>query len=161
MESTDSAATEHAGERLGQRLRGGEILLLAGDLGSGKTTLVHGLARGIGSTATVTSPTFKLCNEYEGSALSLYHFDFYRLAEPGLMSQALGEITTNPLAVSVIEWPEIVRQQLPASSLVINLATVSPTKRRLTCLYPSAAAYLFSNVNLPAETASGKVGPAT
>ena len=70
--------TEHIGEMLGKRLSGGTVLALRGGLGMGKTAFTRGLARGLGYTGRVTSPTFTIVNEYDG-ATPLFHFDLYRL----------------------------------------------------------------------------------
>ena len=71
--------TEALGQALGQTLKGGEIIAYTGDLGAGKTAFTRGLARGLGITMQVTSPTYTLVNEYSGGRLELFHFDMYRL----------------------------------------------------------------------------------
>lgn len=104
--------TREIGQRLGERLRGGEIVLLSGDLGAGKTAFTKGIARGLGIRDTVLSPTFTLMNEYEGR-LRLYHYDAYRLrngqeaAEAGLCEYFAAED-----GVCVIEWWENIADAL-------------------------------------------------
>lgn len=71
--------TERLGELLARRLHAGDVIAMSGDLGAGKTAFVRGLARGLGITARVTSPTYTIVNEYEGT-LPLFHFDMYRLS---------------------------------------------------------------------------------
>lgn len=71
--------TEALGQALGQSLKGGEIIAYTGDLGAGKTAFTRGLAKGLGITMAVTSPTYTLVNEYTGGRLELFHFDMYRL----------------------------------------------------------------------------------
>ena len=71
--------TELLGEKLAKKLMGGEILAYRGDLGAGKTAFTRGLARGLGISDRVTSPTYTIVNEYEGGRLPLFHFDMYRL----------------------------------------------------------------------------------
>ncbi|MBR6826151.1 MAG: tRNA (adenosine(37)-N6)-threonylcarbamoyltransferase complex ATPase subunit type 1 TsaE, partial [Oscillospiraceae bacterium] len=71
--------TEALGQALGQSLKGGEIIAYTGDLGAGKTAFTRGLARGLGISMAVTSPTYTLVNEYLGGRLELFHFDMYRL----------------------------------------------------------------------------------
>lgn len=94
------------GERLGQSLKGGEIIALSGELGAGKTTLVKGIARGMGITVPVLSPTFTLMNEYEGK-LFLRHFDTYRLHSAAEAYEAgLTEYFGREDGVCVLEWAE-------------------------------------------------------
>ena len=79
IETLSAEETEALGYRLAQRLQGGEVLCLRGELGSGKTTFVQGIAKGLGLTAPIISPTFTLVREYQG-ALPLFHVDAYRLS---------------------------------------------------------------------------------
>lgn len=89
---------------LAQCLAGGEVLLLDGDLGAGKTTFVKGLALALGVEDTVTSPTFTLMNEYHGTRLTLYHFDLYRLGEEGAEEMGFDEYFHQEGSVCCIEW---------------------------------------------------------
>jgi tRNA threonylcarbamoyladenosine biosynthesis protein TsaE len=98
--------TEALGERLGRAARQGLVLALSGDLGAGKTQLVKGIARGLGVTARVHSPTFTLVNEYGGGRLRLFHLDLYRLETPAQMLSAGIEEFLTPDGVAVIEWAE-------------------------------------------------------
>src|SRR3990172_13200391 len=102
--SIDSADTERLGQLLGQRLKGGEVLELRADLGGGKTTFVRGLASGLKSTAKVASPTFTLNRIYKAGDLSIHHYDFYRLKEPGVMADQLAESLGDPKTITVVEW---------------------------------------------------------
>jgi len=119
-------------ERLGGLLKGGEVIELVSDLGGGKTTFVRGLARGIGSQDQVSSPTFTINNVYQGSSLKLYHFDFYRLFEPGIMREELAEVVADPQAVIVVEWADIVDDILPAKRLTITITATGEQSRRYT-----------------------------
>jgi tRNA threonylcarbamoyladenosine biosynthesis protein TsaE len=80
------------GERIGARLRGGEVIDLSSDLGGGKTTMMRGIARGAGSKDHVASPTFTISKEYDAGKLRIIHFDFYRLTEPGSMAMELADV---------------------------------------------------------------------
>lgn len=104
--SHSPAETESLGERLGRAARAGLVLALSGDLGAGKTQLVKGLARGLGATARVHSPTFTLVNEYGGGRLKLFHLDLYRLETPAQILSAGIEEFLAPDGVAVIEWAE-------------------------------------------------------
>lgn len=90
--------------KLAAELVGGEVVLLDGDLGAGKTTFVKGLAKALGVDDVVTSPTFTLMNEYEGKKLWLYHFDLYRLDEESADAMGFEEYFHREDAVCCIEW---------------------------------------------------------
>lgn len=140
---TDSAAaTEKLGERVGAALRGGEVIELVSDLGGGKTTFVRGLARGFGSTAHVSSPTFTISQEYKAGGRTLYHFDFYRLHEAGIMADELHEVAHDPDAVVVVEWGDIVADVLPADRITITIRAVTENDRELTVSLPAKRQYL-------------------
>lgn len=99
-------ATERAGARLAAQLRPGDVVLVSGELGSGKTTFVRGALRALGVTEAVTSPTFVVGVLYDGAAGPLAHLDLYRLAgladeDPGLLDPYFG-----PDTVTFVEWPE-------------------------------------------------------
>ena len=116
-------ATHEFGVRLGRSLPPGSILLLNGDLGSGKTTLVQGIGAGLGIAEPIVSPTFTLINEYLNSRLPLYHFDLYRL-EPtevaALHLETYWDGQETPLGIVAIEWPARL-PYLPANYLNILL----------------------------------------
>src|SRR5882757_8283556 len=104
--SHSPAETESLGERWGRAAQRGLVLALSGDLGAGKTQFVKGLARGLGVTARVHSPTFTLVNEYGGGRLKLFHLDLYRLETQEQILSAGIEEFLQPDGVSVIEWAE-------------------------------------------------------
>jgi tRNA threonylcarbamoyladenosine biosynthesis protein TsaE len=104
--SHSPAETESLGEKFGRAVQSGVIFALSGELGAGKTQLVKGIARGLGITARVHSPTFTLVNEYSGGRLKLFHLDLYRLETPAqILSVGLEEFL-QPDGVAVIEWAE-------------------------------------------------------
>ena len=105
-ESDGPAATERAGARLAARLRPGDVALVSGELGAGKTTFVRGALRALGVTDAVTSPTFVVGVLYDGDSGPLAHLDLYRLAgleaeDPGLLDPYFG-----PDTITFVEWPE-------------------------------------------------------
>src|SRR5512136_98140 len=104
--SHSPAETEALGEQWGRAAQRGWLIGLSGDLGAGKTQLVKGLARGLGVTARVQSPTFALVNTYEGGRLKLFHLDLYRLDAPEQIFAAGLEEFLQPDGVTVIEWAE-------------------------------------------------------
>jgi tRNA threonylcarbamoyladenosine biosynthesis protein TsaE len=133
----DAAATQNLGISLGQKLAAGSVLLLEGDLGSGKTTLVQGIGVGLGIRQTIDSPTFTLINEYLSGRLPLYHLDLYRL-EPSETAAISPEIYWEgveiDLGIVAIEWAERLPYK-PQSYLQINL-TYDPNSGRLAIVTP-------------------------
>ncbi|HZK74693.1 MAG TPA: tRNA (adenosine(37)-N6)-threonylcarbamoyltransferase complex ATPase subunit type 1 TsaE [Clostridia bacterium] len=109
--TTSPAETEAAGEQLGRSLRQGDLMLLEGDLGAGKTTFVRGVARGAGSSAHVASPTFQLVRVYAGR-IQLAHVDLYRLA-PGAELVDLGLEELLDQGAVVVEWGDRMEALLP------------------------------------------------
>jgi tRNA threonylcarbamoyladenosine biosynthesis protein TsaE len=104
--SHNPAETQALGEKFGRVAERGLVLALSGDLGAGKTQFVKGLARGLGITARVHSPTFTLVNEYGGGRLKLFHLDLYRLETLAqILSAGIGEFLS-PDGMTVIEWAE-------------------------------------------------------
>ncbi|NER79013.1 MAG: tRNA (adenosine(37)-N6)-threonylcarbamoyltransferase complex ATPase subunit type 1 TsaE [Leptolyngbya sp. SIO1D8] len=126
---------------LGQHLNAGTVLLLQGDLGSGKTTLVKGLGKGLGIHEEINSPTFTLVNEYPEGRLPLYHVDLYRLdaAETdNLFLETYWEGVEYPPGIVAIEWSEHL-QHLPLKPLQVAIAHQQPIGRKVT-LIPSTPA---------------------
>lgn len=121
MHLADEAATLALGARLAQAIVPGLSLYLHGDLGSGKTTLVRGLLRGLGYAGRVKSPTYTLVELYTVSRLNLYHFDFYRFRDPKEWRDAGFSEYFNGTAVCLVEWPEKAAGLLPAADLDIAL----------------------------------------
>jgi len=143
---TVSSSTENTARlagNLGAKLRGGEVIELVSDIGGGKTTFVRSLVKGMGSADKVASPTFTIRREYAAQDLKLYHFDFYRLAEPGIMADELVEIIDDPKAVIAIEWAEIVENVLPQNRLTIDIKATGEFEREFTFKYPEKLAYLI------------------
>src|SRR5580700_10226645 len=106
MISHSPAETEALGQVFGRAAKFGMVIALSGDLGAGKTQFVKGLARGLGISARVHSPTFTLVNEYGGGRLKLFHLDMYRLKTREQILSAGIEEFLKPEGVSVIEWAE-------------------------------------------------------
>ena len=128
LEQTTSspAETEEAGRRLGARLRDGDVVLLTGELGAGKTTFVRGIARGTGSSAPVASPTFQLVRIYPGR-LQLAHVDVYRLEKIHELRDLGLEELLDAGAV-VVEWGE--RMESP-NAAVVSIEHLGGNRRRL------------------------------
>ena len=129
--SHSEAQTRRLGARLAELLRGGEVIALQGELGSGKTRWVQGMGYGLQVDVPVTSPTFILVNEYHGR-LTLYHIDLYRIHQVNeVLTFGLDDYLCGD-GVCAIEWPERVAGLLPADHLWITFHHLDDTRRRIT-----------------------------
>jgi tRNA threonylcarbamoyladenosine biosynthesis protein TsaE len=129
LNSVDAARS--FGENWAAELKGGEVFALYGVLGAGKTQLVKGLARGLGYTAEVTSPTFTLIHEYRGGRLPIYHLDLYRIADERA-ALAIGVEDYLPSdGLTVIEWPERIESLLPLGTHRWKIEVASLTERTI------------------------------
>lgn len=125
------------GSLLGGQLKGGEVIELIGDVGAGKTTFTRALARGMGITDPIQSPTFTIVNRYEsGSGLTLAHYDFYRLDDAGVMRDEIAEALRDEMTVTVIEWGDLVADILPEDRLTVIIEPASESTRKVT-LHPT------------------------
>ena len=125
----DAAATGRLGEALAAGVRPGRVLHLRGELGSGKTTLVRGLLRGLGYAGRVKSPTYTLVEPYTLSKLHLYHFDFYRFKDRSeWLSSGFREYFSGD-ALCVVEWPERAGGLLPLPDLDLHLQFAGEARR--------------------------------
>lgn len=109
------------GERLGRLLQAGDVLVLTGDLGAGKTQLTKGIARGMGISDDVTSPTFNILMVYEGGSMPLYHFDLYRLDDPDQLEDIGFYDALEGDGPCVIEWGEQFADEIGPERLEVYL----------------------------------------
>ena len=116
---TSEAALQAFAASLGPHLQAGDVLLLDGDLGAGKTSFTKGLAKGLGITDYVKSPTFTIIREYRHGRLPLYHMDLYRLEDGGAEDLGLEEYFEGD-CVSVVEWPDFLGLSEPETDLLIH-----------------------------------------
>lgn len=119
-----TASTEETialGERLGKELRAGDVLVLTGDLGAGKTQLTKGIAAGMGVVDDVTSPTFNILMVYEGEQMPLYHFDLYRLDDPDQLEDIGFYDALEGDGPCVIEWGEQFSDEIGSERLDVYL----------------------------------------
>lgn len=130
----DEAATQQLGAQIGARLKAGDLVSLSGPLGAGKTTLAQSLARALGVTDAVSSPTFVLMNEYpaRSGSVALLHLDAYRLE--GLDYDALRDVGLEDFlartdAVRLVEWPEMIASILPAPRVEVRLEIDGDSRR--------------------------------
>ena len=118
---TNVDKTMELGEKIGTAVNAGDIICLTGDLGTGKTHFVKGLAKGLAISDYITSPTFTIVNEYQGR-LKLYHFDVYRIEEPEEVNAIGFDEYIFSDAVSIIEWANYIEELIPEEALRIHIS---------------------------------------
>jgi tRNA threonylcarbamoyladenosine biosynthesis protein TsaE len=131
LTTRSESETRDLAARLAAMLSAGDVLLLSGDLGAGKTTFTQGLAQGLEIHAPVTSPTFTLVQEYRGGRLPLYHFDLYRLGGPAEVFELGFFDYLEQAGVVVVEWPERLGDDLPEEWLAVEVAIEEGDSRRI------------------------------
>ena len=127
----NEAETEQAGAELARTLPDGAVVALYGDLGAGKTAFVRGMARGMGISARVSSPTFTIVNEYLG-ARELYHFDMYRLASSDELFDIGWEDYLRRGGVCAVEWSENVADAFEGDEITVRIEKLSDEERKIT-----------------------------
>ena len=121
--------TKTLAEKIARTLRGGEVIVLSGELGAGKTAFTKALAAALGVKETVLSPTFTMVKEYKGENLSLYHFDLYRIEDAAELEElGLDEYFSSD-AVTVIEWNKLDFSDFPGKVIEISIDYISPESR--------------------------------
>ena len=131
VETSSAAETEALGARIAERLAPGDVVLLSGEMGTGKTTLVRGACRALGVPGPITSPTFTIGQRYGGGRMPVSHLDLYRLQslegeDPALLGDYL-----RPEGVAFVEWPAAGAGRLGRPALMVRLAHVSEERRRI------------------------------
>lgn len=133
FETHSETETEQAGAALAANLPDGTVVAMYGELGSGKTAFVRGMARGMGISCRVSSPTFTIVNEYRG-ARELIHFDMYRLQSGDELFEIGWEDYVNRGSICAVEWSENVEDAFYGDELVVRFEKTSATGRRITIL---------------------------
>lgn len=123
--------TVELGEKMGKLLNAGDIVLLYGDLGAGKTVLTRGMALGLESRDMVTSPTYTLMHRYEGR-VPIFHFDLYRLSGPDEVQDLGYEEFFYGDGVSIVEWPERLEYLCPEECVRVRMKAIEGGKREIT-----------------------------
>ena len=140
-ETNSPEETEQLGAALGRIVRPGTVIAYRGDLGAGKTAFTRGLARGLGYTDIVTSPTYTIVNEYLGGRLPLFHFDMYRLTSPDDLWDIGWEDYLDRGGVCCVEWSENVADALE-DPITVTIDKLGENSRRITLEGGSALADL-------------------
>ena len=132
---SEQEVTEY-GIRLGEEAMPGQVIALTGDLGAGKTTLTKAIARGLGVSEMITSPTFTIVKEYRSGRLPLFHFDVYRIGDIDEMYELGYEEYFYGDGLCVIEWADLIEELIPEDALRISIAYGSSEEERIyTCIY--------------------------
>ncbi|MCH5288382.1 MAG: tRNA (adenosine(37)-N6)-threonylcarbamoyltransferase complex ATPase subunit type 1 TsaE [Treponema sp.] len=129
--SRNEAETITLGQKIGAKLQRGDIIALQGTLGAGKTTITKGIAQALGIQDTITSPTFCLISEYEGT-MPLYHMDVYRLEDSDDFINLGADDMLYGQGVTLIEWSEKIMQELPQKTIVLQLIPNDDGSRTIT-----------------------------
>ena len=129
--SNSEAETEEIGARFSKSLPGGTVVAMYGDLGAGKTAFVRGMARGMGLTCRVSSPTFTIVNEYLGDR-ELIHFDMYRLSGADELFEIGWEDYLNRGAVCAVEWSEKVEDAFFGDEVRVTIDKLDDSRRKIT-----------------------------
>ena len=122
-------------KKFAKTLNGGEIILLVGDLGAGKTTFTKSVAKHLKIKEHITSPTFTIVNEYHSGRLVLYHFDMYRIEDESEAMELGFDEYFSGNAVCMIEWPQRVQNLLPKKYIEVNIEKLDETSRKFTISY--------------------------
>jgi tRNA threonylcarbamoyladenosine biosynthesis protein TsaE len=147
MKIFSKSAMVDLGRQLGSKLAGGEVIELVGDVGVGKTTLVKGLAAGLGIIGDVQSPSFTINRTYQTPAgLMLSHYDFYRLSDAGIMKLDIAESIADETSITVIEWAASVSEVLPSDRLIINIKYLPKDGRSVEFICPSGSKSRFQPI---------------
>jgi len=124
--------TEALGRDLAAKMRPGTVLAFSGDLGAGKTTLIRGIARGLGVSVPVTSPTYTIVNEYDAGTLPLVHFDMYRLGSADELFEIGWEDYLARPGLIAVEWSENVREAFGPDTIYIQIEKAGEQRRKIT-----------------------------
>ena len=140
MLSTVENQTQRLGYALGACLREGDVVLLQGEMGAGKSVLTRAAARGMGVEGPVPSPTFTILNIHDGLEMKLYHFDLYRLeGEDALYEMGLDEYIPARDGASLIEWPQMAEEAMPMDHLAVDIRYAQDGEAREITLTPMGA----------------------
>ncbi len=128
IQTKSASETQEYGRKLAEKIKNGGVVALYGELGAGKTTLIQGIAQGLGIKQRITSPTFIIVRQYD----RFWHVDLYRLTSLD-EAKAVGieEIINDPVNIVVIEWPELIKDILPKHYIEIRIKSLSNEEREI------------------------------
>jgi tRNA threonylcarbamoyladenosine biosynthesis protein TsaE len=131
FDTASASETEAVGGRIALTLQAGDLVLLRGELGAGKTTLARGIARALGVSGPVVSPTFTIGHRYVGTASVISHLDLYRIAEFGAEEPGLLDDYIGGGEIALVEWPESGAAELPQATLAVTIRHAGGDMRRI------------------------------
>lgn len=135
IETKNIQETQNFARAMGESFLGSEVVELVGDVGAGKTTFTKGLAKGLGIDDPIQSPSFTISQTYSArDGLTLVHYDFYRLSDPGIMANELAEVIADKKTITVVEWADTVSDILPKNRKKIIISATSEEGRKLEVL---------------------------
>ena len=129
IQTHSAEETRTLGEKLSGRLQAGDVVVLEGELGAGKSELARGIARGLGVKETVTSPSFTILNVYESGRIPLYHFDWYRLESAEELYELGMDEYLGGDGIAVVEWAERCPEVVPEGSMRIRIEATGEDER--------------------------------
>lgn len=144
MKSCSAKETRAIGQQLASALKAGDVVLLDGDLGAGKSELARGVARGLGIEGAVPSPSFTILNVYDEGRVPLYHFDWYRIEDSGEIYEMGMDEQLGGDGIALIEWSEKAKECLPERRLRIVIRTIDENTREL-CFTPEGGFEIEEN----------------
>lgn len=144
MKSCSAKETRAIGQQLASALKAGDVVLLDGDLGAGKSELARGVARGLGIEGAVPSPSFTILNVYDEGRIPLYHFDWYRIEDSGEIYEMGMDEQLGGDGIALIEWSEKAKECLPERRLRIVIRTIDENTREL-CFTPEGGFEIEEN----------------
>jgi tRNA threonylcarbamoyladenosine biosynthesis protein TsaE len=158
VRSGSAGVTQKIAAAVADLVRAGDLILLAGDLGAGKTTFVQGFARALGVTEPVTSPTFTLVHTYSSGRMTVHHADLYRLDRTGEVSDlALGELLDERRSVMLVEWGDVVSGLFGHDHLVVRIEHADLADARRISVVASGSTWLARLGALRTATAAAVV----
>ena len=125
-------ATRALGAKLAQYLQAGDVVLMQGDLGAGKSEFARGVARGLGISGPVPSPSFTILNAYDEGRIPLYHFDWYRIHDPDEIGEMGFEEQLHGDGASLVEWSEQAPEYIPDRALAVRIRALDENTREIT-----------------------------
>jgi len=131
LDSSSAAETEALGAQIAARLRSGDLVVVSGDVGAGKTTLIRGACRALGVVGPITSPTFTIGQRYEGGRLPISHLDLYRLSSIDPEDPALLDDYLDPAGVTFVEWPAVGERRLGIPAVEVRLEHAGGERRHV------------------------------
>lgn len=143
----DTRDTDRVGRQLARNLQGGEVINLIGDLGAGKTTLARAIISELTGLDDVASPSFTITRTYEAGNFTIHHYDFYRVAEVGIIGQELSEIIGRKDSVIIMEWAEIVQDAIDfTNSVDLKITPTADDSRQIRLESPRIFEYITRGI---------------